>query len=166
MTKNKTKLLVITALLTAICACCTAFISVPMLGTGGFIHLGDAVIMISASILPLPFSCFVGAIGGVLGDLLVGAPLWAPFTFVVKALVTLCFTNKKDKIINARNLLGIIPALVITLIGYYFAEALIYGNFIAPFASMIGNVIQIVASGVIFVVFGVALDKIKFKQKF
>ncbi|MBQ4155464.1 MAG: TIGR04002 family protein [Clostridia bacterium] len=166
MTKNKTKLLVTTALLTALCACCTAFISVPMIGTGGYVHFGDAIIMISASVLPCASSLFVGAVGGVFGDLLVGAPVWAPFTFVVKALVVLCFTNKKEKIVNARNIFGIFPALVITLIGYYFAEALIYGNFIAPFASMIGNTIQIVVSGVIYVVFGIALDKINFKQRF
>ena len=165
MTKNKTKLLVTTALLTAICACCTAFISVPMVGTGGYVHFGDAIIMISASVLPCAYSCFVGAIGGAFGDLIVGAPIWAPFTFVVKALVALCFTSKKEKIVNARNLISLIPALIITLVGYYLAEGIIYGNFIAPFASMVGNTIQIAASGVIYVIFGIALDKINFKSK-
>ena len=165
MIKNKTKLIVISALLTAICACCTAFVSVPMPGTGGYVHFGDAIIMISASILPTPFAVFVGAIGGALADVMVGYSIWAPFTLVIKALVALCFTSKKPKIVNTRNLLALIPALVITLAGYYLAEGIIYGNFITPFASMIGNVIQIVASGVIFVVFGIALDKINFKNK-
>lgn len=165
MKGNKTKLIVITALLTAVCACCTAFISIPMVGTGGYVHLGDAIIMISASILPFPFSLFVGAIGGVLGDLLVGAPVWAPFTFVVKALVVLFFTSKKSKIINSRNILAILPALAVTVVGYYFAEALIYSNYIAPFASMIGNVIQIIASAVIYIILGVALDKTNLKSK-
>ena len=165
MKSNKTKLIVITALLTAICACCTAFISIPMVGTGGYVHLGDAIIMISASVLPLPFSLFVGAIGGVLGDLLVGAPVWAPFTFIVKGLVVLMFTSKKDKMLNTRNIIAILPALAITLAGYYLAEAIIYGNWIAPFASMIGNVIQIVSSAIIYVVFAIALDKINFKSK-
>ncbi len=165
MKYNKIKLIIITALFTALCAVCTAFISIPMLGTGGYIHFGDAIIMLSASVLPPVFSAFVGAVGGALADVLVGAPVWAPFTFVIKALVALCISNKKDTMLNIRNIVGLLVSFVVTIGGYYVAEGLIYGNWISPFVSMLGNLIQCVGSAIIFVLFAISLDKIKFKSK-
>lgn len=164
MKKNKTRLIVITALFTAITALCTAFISFHVLPNSGYIHFGDAIIMIAASILPLPFAVFTGAVGGAIGDLLTGAPQWAPFTFVIKALVALCFSSKGQKMLTARNAIGFIPMTAITIGGYYLAEALIYGNWVAPYVSIPGNAFQSIGSAIIFCIFSVALDRFKFKN--
>ena len=161
---NKVKLLVVTALFTALCVVCTMFVSVPMPGTGGYIHFGDAIIMLAATLLPWPFSIFVGAVGGALADIFV-APVWAPYTLVIKALVALCISNKKQKMLNVRNIIGVIVSFAITIGGYYLAESLIYGNWIAPVASMIGNLIQCVGSAIIFVLLSLTLDKMNFKTK-
>ena len=82
MNKREIRILVITALFTALTAICTAYISVPMPGGAGYVHFGDAVIMLAASLLPFPYALFVGAIGGAIADLIV-FPVYAPFTFVV-----------------------------------------------------------------------------------
>ena len=161
---NKVKLLVVTALFTALCVVCTMFVSVPMPGTGGYIHFGDAIIMLAATLLPRPFSIFVGAVGGALADVFV-APVWAPYTLVIKALVALCISHKKQKTLTVRNVIGVIVSFAITIGGYYLAESLIYGNWIAPVASMIGNLIQCVGSAIIFVLLSLALDKMNFKTK-
>lgn len=165
MKYNKIKLLVITALFAALCTVCTAFVSIPMLGTGGYIHFGDAIILLASSVLPPMFSMFVGAVGGALADVIVGAPVWAIYTFVIKALVSLCITNKKDTMLNLRNILGLLVSFVVTIGGYYVAEALIYGNWVSPVLSMVGNLIQCAGSAIIFVLFSLSLDKIKFKSK-
>lgn len=86
-----------------------------------------------------------------------------PFTFVAKALIALTFT-KKCKIINKRNIFAIFLSLIITVVIYYIAEALIYGNWITPALSVHGNVVQIVGSGIIYLVLGFALDKTKIKN--
>lgn len=164
MKKNKTKLIVITALFTAITALSTAFISFHILPNGGYIHFGDAIIMISASILPLPFAMFTGAVGGAIGDLLTGAPQWAPFTFLIKAIVAVCFSSKGQKMLTVRNAIGFVPMAAVTIGGYYLAEALLYSNWIAPYASIPGNAFQALGNTIIFCFFSVALDKFKFKN--
>ena len=73
------------------------------------------------------------------------------------------FTSKKDKIINARNLIALIPALIVTCVGYYLARIL-FGAW-GAFAAVIPNVIQVAANAAIYVIFGLALDAAGFKKK-
>ncbi len=129
-----------------------------------YLHFGDAFIFLAASMLPTPYACAASAIGGGLADILCGVPVWAPFTIVVKALMALCFTCKGKTIVTKRNLLCVIPCLVITIVIYYIAEALIYGNWIAPVFSIFGNVVQIIGSFLIYALVGFALDKTKIKS--
>ena len=164
MKYNKIKLLVITAWFTALCAGCTACLSIPI-GVGGYIHFGDAIILLASSVLPSVFSMFVGAVGGAVADVIVGATIWAPYTLVIKALLALLITNKKETMLNSRNIVGMLISFVVTISGYYVAEAFIYGNWISPTLSIVGNLIQCIGSAVIFVLFSLSLDKIKFKSK-
>ena len=53
--KIRTADIAVTAVMTALVIVFTSFIKVPI-GAGGYIHLGDLMILLSASILPLPFA--------------------------------------------------------------------------------------------------------------
>ena len=164
--RQSIKHLTIAALFAALIAVFTAFIfHIPIkIGANtAYLHFGDAFIFISASLLPTPYAVTAAAIGGALGDLMCGAAVWMPFTFVVKALIALTFTSK-GKIVNKRNIFAIILSLIITVVIYYIAEALIYGNWITPALSVLGNVVQIVGSGLIYLSIGFALDKTKIKK--
>lgn len=164
MNKREIRILVITALFTALTAVCTAYISVPMPGGAGYVHFGDAVIMLAASLLPFPYALFVGAIGGAIADLIV-FPVYAPFTFVVKLLLALCYSSKKDKIVASRNIIAFIPTAIITIGGYYLTEVFLSDNWVSPLlGTMPGNAVQVIGSIVIFLVFGFALDKLNFKK--
>ena len=52
----------------------------------------------------------------------------------------------------------------VTIIGYFVAECILYSVASATL-SLIGNGIQAVASGIIFIIVATALDKINFKLK-
>ncbi|MGN0174062.1 MAG: TIGR04002 family protein [Acutalibacteraceae bacterium] len=164
MGKNKTRLVVVTALFTAITAVCTALISVPM-PPFGYVHFGDAVIMLAAALLPTPFAAFVGAVGGAMGDVITGYYIYVPFTLVVKLLVSLCFSNKNEKMLCKRNIIGIPFMAVATIGGYYITDVILSKSFVAPAASVLGNVVQVVGSTVIFLIFAFALDRFNFKSK-
>ena len=45
--------------------------------------------------------------------------------------------------------LALIAACAIKIVGYYFAEVVIYGNWVVPFTSIPGNLIQIGVAAVI-----------------
>lgn len=165
MKKNQTKLLVLTAVFTAITAAFTAFVSFPVLGNGGYIHIGDSVILLGSAVLPTPYAIFVGAVGGALGDIILGSAIWAPFTLIIKALISLCISNKGEKILTVRNCIGFIPVFLITTVGYYLSEAAIVGNFTVPLESVLGNAVQAVGSIVIFTAAAFSFDKTGLKNK-
>ena len=170
LTKNisdikQVKLLTFTALFAALITVLTAYIChVPFGPNGGYIHFGDSLIYIAAVVLPTPYALAAAAIGGGLADLLT-APMWAPATIIIKMLITIPFTNKSTKIVTLRNVIATVIAFVISGIGYYFAEALLFGTKVAFLTSISGSVIQSGGSAIFFVLFGIALDKMGFKQR-
>ena len=48
--------------------------------------------------------------------------------------------------------MSIILALIIKIVGYYFAEVILYGNWVAPLGSIPGNILQVGVAGVIVLV--------------
>lgn len=172
MNKN-IKHLVFAALFAALIAVFTAFVKFPF-GPGGYVHLGDILIYLAASMLPLPYAMGAAAVGGMFADIIAGAPLWAPATFIIKALLVIAFTCKKDKIICGRNIGAAGLGIVITVVGYYFAEVILltlngdYASYSVALGSALlsapWNILQSVASGILFIIIGFALDKAKIKQ--
>lgn len=160
--------LTLSAMIAALTAVTTAYIfHIPMaiFGGQGYVHIGDAIIYLGASLLPTGYICAAAAIGGALADILCGSALWAPWTFVIKALIAFCFTASGKKILHKRNYLALVFACLITVIGYYIAEGFLYGNWVAPLYSVTGNVIQSAASAVLYVFLGLVLDRINIKKQ-
>lgn len=93
---NKTKLLVTTALLTALVLICTLLLKIPV-GPDCYVHLGDAVILLAVILLPRPYACFAGSVGATLADLMGGFAFWAPWTFVVKLIFVIVFGMFLDR---------------------------------------------------------------------
>jgi uncharacterized membrane protein len=71
-----------------------------------------------------------------------------------------------EKIKEKRTLayvLAIAAALVIKIVGYYFTEVILYHNWIVPLGSIPGNVMQVVAAGIIVLPFAERLKKVASK---
>jgi uncharacterized repeat protein (TIGR04002 family) len=156
---NRISVLCITAMLAAIVIVMTAYIlHIPIgVASGGYIHLGDAFIFTAACMLPQPYALAVGAIGAGVADLLT-APIWAPASIVIKILITLPFISN-GKMLRRRNVVAALAAVPITVIGYYFAEVILFGNWKTPLVSMPFNAIQAFASFAVFLLIAAALDK-------
>ncbi len=156
------KNMVMAAVFAAMTTLLTMFFHIPF-GNGGYVHLGDAVIFLSASLLPVPYAVAAAGIGGALSDLFL-FPAYALPTMIVKALLALTFSRKKEKIICLRNILALPVCAVITIGGYYLAESILYSNWVAPVASMLPNLIQAAGSSAAYIILGLALDKMKIKR--
>lgn len=165
-THVNTTVIVTTAIMAAMITLMTAYIChVPTGINEGYIHFGDALIYIAAAILPAPYAMAAGAIGGGMADLLT-APVWAPATIIIKMLITIPFTNKNTKIVNTRNVIALFIAFVISGVGYFLAEGIMFGFTTAFFVSLSGSIIQSGGSAIVFLLFGLALDRIHFKARF
>ena len=100
---SQVKKLTFTALMAAMITIFTAYIChIPVGQNGGYIHFGDSLIYIAACLLPWPYAMTAAAIGGGMADLLT-APIWAPATIIIKALISIPFTNKSGLHRSHRN---------------------------------------------------------------
>lgn len=154
----KLRYITLAGLFAALIALFTAYILHIPAGPNGYIHMGDALIYLAAALLPTPYAMAAGAIGGGLADLLT-APMWAPATVIIKILIVIPFTSKHNKLLAKRNLIAPVIAMLITIIGYYFAELILYGKETAFLVSVTSNSIQGLGSAAVFYILGAALDK-------
>lgn len=154
VSRNATKMLVINALFIALTLVATMFINIrlPIMGNGGLIHLGNVPLFIAAMVYGKKTGALAGAFGMGMFDVISGWTAWAPFTFVIVGtmgfMVGLITEKLKLKPIIV-NTMAVAIALMIKVVGYYFTEVILYGNWIAPFGSVPGNVMQIVIAAII-----------------
>lgn len=164
--KFQVKYLAITGIMAALITVMTAYIChIPVGVNGGYLHFGDALIYLAATLLPTPYALAAAAIGGGMADLLT-APLWAPATIIIKILITIPFTDKSAKIVTVRNVIATILAYLISTFGYTVAEYILFGNMPAVLVSLAQNLVQSGGSAIVFIVLGLALDKVHIKNKF
>ena len=99
---KKLRLLCLAALFAGAIAVTTAYLLHIPIPTGGYIHLGDALIYLAACLLPAPYAVGAAMVGAGLADLLT-APLWVVPTLLIKALVALLFTSRGPRLLCPRN---------------------------------------------------------------
>lgn len=163
MNRQRLNRMVTTALMAALIFVFTAYIRIPSFQ--GYTHIGDGVLYLTACLLPFPWAAAAGAIGAGLADLLSGYAIWTPATVAIKVLTVLCFSPTTKKIVCRRNLLGILPALLLCGGGYYLYEALVIDDFITALLGVPGYFIQVLASGAAFLLTGRAFDRADLKHR-
>jgi len=162
---TKTKTIVINALFIAITLAATMFINLrlPMMGNGGLIHLGNVPLFLAAFVYGKRTGAIAGAFGMGLFDLISGWTVWAPFTFFIVGAMGYVAGLISEKVPGKKVLvysLAVAVALIIKIVGYYFTEVILYGNWIQPIGSIPGNVLQVVVAGIIVVPLAGRLKKI------
>lgn len=153
-TKTKTRAIVINALFIALTLVATMFINIklPIMGNGGLIHLGNVPLFIAAIVYGKKTGFIAGAFGMGFFDLISGWAVWAPFTFIIVGAMGFVVGLISEKVPGNRVFvysLAIATALIIKVVGYYFAEVIIYGNWVLPFGSIPGNIMQVVIAGIL-----------------
>ena len=143
---NNLKKLILAALFAALSCVATMSIRIPTPGTSGYIHPGDAIVILSGVILGPVWGFLAGGIGSALSDLIGGYFIYVPITFVIKGLVALAAgllyqkvgKNQKSRYIAV--ILGGVADIILVAGGYFVCEFFIYGAGSA--ASIPANIIQ------------------------
>lgn len=155
--------LVLTALFASAITVMTAYILHIPIPTGGYIHLGDALIYLAACLLPLPYAAAAAAVGAGLADLLT-APMWVLPTLVIKAVLVLFFTSKSERILCPRNCAAVVMAGLFSPAVYALAGCAMAGTMTAFLPQFLGTLVQGIGSGALFLVIAPALDGVKLKE--
>lgn len=147
----------------------TMLIVIPSPFTGGYIHLGDAMIFLSVLVLGWRYGAIAAGAGSALADLLVGYAVWAPWTLVIKglmgAVMGLFIMKAMEKPgrsimgVPLFQLIGMILAGLEMVAGYYVAEGVIYGNFVSAALGIPWNIVQFSVGAVIATILAAALYK-------
>ena len=166
MKSSKIKTMTYTAAFAAMICVTTAYIlHIPT--NNGYVHIGDGIIYLAASILPFPFGLVAAAIGGGLSDLLSGYLPYVIPTMIIKSMNATCFyvVRKSDKLFSAKSIICSVISGCITIVGYYLVAIFLYGNPVAQLTTILPNVFQATASTALFCILGFALDRVSFKKK-
>lgn len=168
-TKSHVQKIVMTAMMMCLVMIATMFIRVPIPGTQGYVHLGDSMVFLSVLILGWKYGAVASAFGGLLADVLGGAAAWAPWTFGIKGIMAVILgliamkLSERSSITRGGFLFGEAAGMVLAGIfmvaGYYFAEGVMYGNWVAPVIGIPWNIGQFAVGMVIAVVLATALCK-------
>ena len=133
------------SIMISLVAVSTLIVRLPVTVTGGYLHFGDAAVMLSGILFGPFVGALAGGIGSSLADVLGGYAHWAPFTLVIKGLEGLIIGlasrkfNKNYIIIIFAVISGVFMAL-----SYFIVEIFLYGYF-AALSELLGNIVQIVA---------------------
>lgn len=172
-TKSRTKTfdLVITSILAALVFVATMFINIRLpFGQGGLIHLGTSMLFITAILFGPKKGALAGAIGMGLFDIVGGWLIWAPTTIIARALQgfivgKIAWSNgyRGDNI--GLNILGAVISMPLMIAVYYIGQAIMFKSWIAPLASIPGDVIQNVVGLVIAIPVCIMLKKTPYFRK-
>ena len=153
-TRTHTTKIVMTALMMGLIMVAILFIRIPIPFTQGYVHPGDAMIFLAVLVLGWKYGAIAAAFGGMLGDIVGGVAAWAPWTFVIKGVMAIIVgllieiaLRKPDagrKRILAAEITGMVLAGAFMATGYYFAEGLMYGNWIVAALGIPWNIGQFV----------------------
>ena len=131
---KQTQKMVLAALFAAFCCVATMVIKFTPPGTLGYIHLGDALVLLSGIVLGPIYGGLAAGIGSMMADILSGYAMWAPGTFLIKAICAILagWMFSKLKVVRKNNSFSLLKLIVLTIIpelfmvGAYF----IYGSFL------------------------------------
>lgn len=116
----------------------------------GYLNLGDAIIMLIATVLPGPLVFLVGGFASALADVLVAYPQYALFTFIIKGLeglmISILFLSIKKPM---RYYIPFVIAGLWIAFGYALTDAFLYQSWGIGITSFGYNIIQGSASAMI-----------------
>ena len=150
-TGSKVYPIVMTAMMMCIIMVSIVLFRIPIPFTQGYVNLSDAMIFIAVIMLGYKYGAISAALGSMLGDLMAGFAMWAPWTFCIKGgmalILGLIIQSTLSRKLTGRGFLsieiiGMIVAGLFMAAGYYVAEGIMYGNWIVAALGVPWNVAQ------------------------
>ncbi len=162
---NRTKKIVMTALMAALTCVATMVIKIPS-PLNGYLNLGDGIVLTAGWLMAPGYGFAAAGLGSALADLFSGYLTYAPATFIIKGLMALvaCYGHKllHKRMGNlSAGIISGIAAEILMVLGYFLAEGLFMYGFAPSAVNILPNGIQ----GVAGLILGIVLMKVFEKGK-
>lgn len=140
---SRVRSIVTTALLAALACAATMVIRVPS-PTGGYMNLGDTVVLLGAFLLGPWYGALAGGVGSAMADALSGYMAYVPATLMIKAamaiLAGLLYRGLKEK--SGGIIFSAVVGEVPMVVGYWLFDALLLHSFTGSAAGIPSNLVQ------------------------
>ena len=162
--KTRTQKIVLSAMFAALTCVATMIIKIPS-PLKGYINIGDSIVLLAGWTLSPIYGIAAAGIGSCLADIFSSYVLYAPATFIIKALMAFSayyifkILKNKTKNLVARIISGVL-AEVIMIMGYFIFEGFLYG-----FYPSLVNIPAKANQGVAGIVLGTIIIKVFEKNK-
>ena len=123
--------LIVAALLAAFVAAITIFLRIPIPKSGGYLNLGDVVVIFAGLYLGPRYGLLVGGVGSAVADA-IGYPIFIVPTLVIKGLEGLLAGSFKPRL----RFLGCLIGALVMVAGYYLTEAFLFAGKIGRTAAL------------------------------
>ena len=172
---NKVYNVVMTAMMMCIIMVSVLLLRVPIPFTQGYVNLSDAMVFMAVIILGVRYGAMAAGFGSLLGDLMSGFAMWAPWSLGIKAAMAVIFgmiiqqacahgTASVRKYMTV-EIMGMIVAGSFMTAGYYFAEGIMYGNWAVALLGIPWNIAQFAVGGALAVTLNAALGKTSLRDR-
>ena len=168
MKKKSLRLLVGTAIFTALVCAATIVITIPVPVTGGYIHPGDGIALLAGWLLGPFWGAAAAGIGSAMADLILGYVVYVPGTLIIKGMIGLVagLIARAMKRSRLSAVIGAVAAEAVMVLGYFLYESVLLGYGMAAAAAIPGNLIQAAGGIVIFTVLSAVLRPVRiFEQE-
>lgn len=159
-------------MLAALACVATLVVQIPT-PTQGYLHLGDAVVLLCGWLLGPVWGTLAAGIGSMLADVFSGYILYAPATFVIKAAVAALgwllhrlLAKIMPKLPLISLFLSALCAEVIMVLGYFAFEATFVGYGWGAAAGIPANIVQAAFGVIVGTVLMHVMERIRIRERF
>ena len=142
---RRTRMMVMTAVFAAMACVATMVIQVPS-PTGGYMNVGDTVVLLGGYLLGPAWGALAGSIGPALADILLGSAIYAPATLVIKATMAATAAACWQVFGKEHGPMGMVACGVVgelpMAVGYWLYDGLLMGSLIGAAAGIPSNLVQ------------------------
>ena len=168
---EKTSKMVTSALMACLVLLATYIIRIPSPFTQGYIHFGDTMVFLSVLVLGKKGGAAAAGLGSALADVLGGYAAYAPWTFIIKALMAFimgifieaCIRKNKHHLklgsVPVIEIVGMVVGGAVMVLGYAIVDGVLAGNMVTGFLGAPFNVIQFAVGMVLATILAMALYK-------
>ena len=171
---KKTSTTVLTAMMMCIIMVAIFVLRIPVPFTQGYVNLSDGIIFIAIGLLDRKHSVAAASLGCMMGDVLGGFAMWAPWTFFIKGIMTLitvliidsfmgrCATARSKTVLR---IVAMVCGGLFMVFGYFIAEGIMYGSWAVAALGIPWNIGQFSVGIILALVISSALNKVGIGRK-
>jgi len=164
--KRTVVVIAVSGLMAALVCITTLLIQIPVPTTGGYVNVGDVMVMTCSLVFGSKVGGFAGGVGSAFADIMSGYGSFAPITFIVKGIEGIIVGKVSNGKNWTRDVLAVFLGGIGMVVGYFLGEAFVMGLGVSfALEEVLGNVVQVAVGALVSIPLSFTIRKYIFVQR-